>query len=151
MVARRCRRSLRLAALVHDHLIGSDERALPVVRDGQLLGLISMSDMRPLSPAEWPTTQVASVMRPTSSLVVAAPQEPLAEAFALLAQRDIGQLPVVDGRRLVGMLRRRDIARWLELAWGPIVAQTPVSTAGLEVSDPTAECSFPPHGRPRAS
>jgi Zn-dependent protease/predicted transcriptional regulator len=142
---------LPLAALVHDHLIGSDERALPVVRDGQLLGLISMSDMRPLSPAEWPTTQVASVMRPTSSLVVAAPQEPLAEAFALLAQRDIGQLPVVDGRRLVGMLRRRDIARWLELAWGPIVAQTPVSTAGLEVSDPTAECSFPPQGRPRAS
>ena len=114
---------LPLSALVHDYLVRSDERALPVVVDGQLRGLISLADVRPIPAAEWSTTQVASVMRPRSSLLVASPQEPLAEAFAQLAQRDVGQLPVLDAGRLVGMLQRRDIARWLELAWGPIGPQ----------------------------
>lgn len=112
---------LPLAAFVHDYLVRSDERALPVVRDGELLGLVSMCDMKSVPPAEWRTTQVTSVMRPRSSLVVAEPEEPLAEAFAQLAQGDIAQLPVLDEGRLVGMLQRRDVARWLELAWGRIV------------------------------
>ena len=112
---------LPLAALVHDYLVGSDERALPVVRDGELLGLVTMCDMKSVPPAQWRTTEVTSVMRPRPSLVVAKPGDPLAQAFAQLAQGDIAQLPVLDEGRLVGMLRRRDVARWLELAWGPIV------------------------------
>ena len=123
---------LPLSALVHDYLVRSDERALPVVVDGQLRGLISLADVRPIPSAEWATTQVASVMRPQSSLLVASPREPLAEAFAQLAQRDVGQLPVLDGGRLVGMLQRRDIARWLELAWGPIGPQKALSAASRE-------------------
>jgi len=111
-----------LAVLVADHFLSSDERALPVVGDGQLLGLVSMSDVRATGQAEWPTTRVKSVMRPRASLAIASPQESLADAFERLAQRDIGQLPVVDDERLVGMLRRSDIARRLELAWGPVVA-----------------------------
>jgi CBS domain-containing protein len=56
----------------------------------------------------------------TTDLAVVSPRAPLAVAFELLAQRDVGQLPVLDGSRFVGMLQRRDVARWLELAWGPI-------------------------------
>jgi predicted transcriptional regulator len=99
------------------------------VRDGLLVGLVAMADMRAIPSAEWPTRDVASVMRPRSLLVVGSPREPLAKAFAELAQGDIGQLPVLEDERLVGMLQRRDVARWLELAWGPIVAQSSASTA----------------------
>jgi CBS domain-containing protein len=59
-------------------------------------------------------------MRPRASLAVTAPNAPPGEAFTKLAQDDIEQLAVLEGGRLVGMLQRRDIARWLELAWGPI-------------------------------
>jgi CBS domain-containing protein len=58
-------------------------------------------------------------MRPDGSLVVATPDEPMARAFEQLAVRDIEQLPVVDRGQLVGMLQRRDVARWLELMWAP--------------------------------
>ena len=143
---------LPLATLVQDYFVRSDERTLPVVRDGRLLGLVSLSDMRAISQAEWPLTQVASVMRPRTSLAVAAPQEPLAEAFARLAQRDIGQLPVLADGRLVGMLQRQDVARWLELAWGPITRS--VSTEGHESARtsprdvPSAPHGNDPHARP---
>jgi len=111
---------LPLAALVHDYLIRSDEHALPVVRDGQLVGLVSLTDVRGVLPANWDATPVSQVMRPHESLLVATPDEPVAQAFQQLAQQDIEQLPVLDHGQLVGMLQRRDVARWLELAWGPV-------------------------------
>jgi Zn-dependent protease/predicted transcriptional regulator len=121
---------LSLSNFMHDYLVRSDDRALPVVSDGQLMGLVGLSDMRAVPPAEWPTTPVSSVMRRRASVTVTSPHVPLAEAFAQLAQQDIEQLPVLDGGRLAGMLQRRDIARWLELAWGPIVPPRPPGVPG---------------------
>ena len=52
--------------------------------------------------------------------MVATPEEPLTTAFEqLVATHDIDQMPVVSRGNLVGVLRRRDVARWLELAWQP--------------------------------
>ena len=111
---------LPLTTLVHDYFVRSDERALPVLRDDVLVGVISISDVRAVPPAEWGATTVAAVMQPWASVTTATPEEPLAEALQQLAQRDVDQLPVLEDGRLVGMLQRRDVARWMELAWGPI-------------------------------
>ncbi len=113
---------LSLAALVHDYLVQSDEHALAVMQDDRLVGLVSLTEVRRVPPAEWPVTPVSRVMRPDVSLTVATPDEPVAQAFEQLAQQNVEQLPVLDHGRLVGMLQRRDIARWLELAWGPVRA-----------------------------
>jgi Zn-dependent protease/CBS domain-containing protein len=112
---------LTVAALVHEHLIASDDRALPVVRDGVLLGLVSVSDVRKVPLEQWAATPVASIMQGVEMLRATSPGEPLAEAFERLATQDIEQLPVLENGRLVGMLRRRDVMRWLELAWRPAV------------------------------
>jgi Zn-dependent protease/predicted transcriptional regulator len=110
---------LSLETLVHDYMIQSDDRALPVVSDGKLVGLVSITEVRGVPQAEWRATTVGKVMRTDESLVVAAPDEPLAHAVDQLAQKNIEQLPVLDHGQLVGMLRRRDVARWLELGWAP--------------------------------
>ncbi len=55
------------------------------------------------------------IMTPASQLSVVSPQEDAASAFERLLRRDIRQLPVLEGERMVGLLRRRDIVRWLEL------------------------------------
>ena len=38
-----------------------------------------------------------------------------AETLDKLAQRDVRQVPVVSGQMLAGLLRRRDIIKWLQL------------------------------------
>lgn len=110
---------LPVAALVYRHLIGGDDRALPVVDGGVLVGLVSVTEVRQLPPERWEATPVAAVMRRIEELRVGSPTQPLAEAFEQLAMQDIAQMPILENGRLVGMLRRRDVARWLELAWRP--------------------------------
>jgi Zn-dependent protease/CBS domain-containing protein len=111
--------SASVATFVHEHLIPGDDRALPVLRDGALLGLVSISDVRALRPDQWADTPVGAVMRAVETLAIATPQEPVATAFEQLVRQNIDQLPVVANHQLVGMLRRRDVTRWLELAWKP--------------------------------
>ena len=123
---------LSVAALVREHIVSGDDRAVPVVRDGVLLGLVSISDVRALHPDQWANTSVQSIMSGVDALSVATPEEPLAKAFELLSLRDIDQLPVVVNGKLVGMLRRRDVTRWLELAWRPDDAGRRRSTRGRE-------------------
>ena len=138
---------LSVAALVHEHLVPGDDRALPVVRDGVLLGLVSIADVRTLPPDRWADTSVGSIMRGVEALSVASPQEPLAKAFEQLAQGDIDQLPVVLNGGLVGMLRRRDVTRWIELAWRPAAAATSKTDSrggSVRPSAPARHDSAPP-------
>ncbi len=113
---------LTLTELVHDHLVRSDEHTLPVLRDGRLVGLISLADVRGVAPAAWSSTPVSQVMRSSEALAVATPDEPVAKAFEQLARQNIEQLPVLDHGTLVGMLQRREVARWLELGQGAVGA-----------------------------
>jgi Zn-dependent protease len=93
----------------------SGEHAFPVVSNGRFVGLLTVGDIRKLLPDTWDGTPVASVMTPREKLVVASPFEDALEALRKLGQLDVDQLPVVDGDRLIGIVSRSDVARWLEL------------------------------------
>ncbi len=121
---------LPVATLVHDYFVRTDERAVPVVRDDRLLGVASISNVRATPMERWATTPVGAVMQPAESIPHATPEEPLSQAFEDLARADVDSLPVLSGGRLVGVLRRRDVARWLELVWRPSVGGSGPSMSG---------------------
>jgi CBS domain-containing protein len=101
--------------LVHDHIIGTNERAFPVVQGNRLVGLMSLGDVRKVPRTAWDTTTVSQIMLPINQLAVATPQEDAAEALNALGSRNVPQMPVVQDGQLVGMLRHEDIVRWLQL------------------------------------
>jgi Zn-dependent protease/CBS domain-containing protein len=105
--------------LVHQRLMQSEERSFPVVEDDRLVGLVTLSDVRRTPRDAWPYTPVTQIMTPAPRLVVATPYEDVAEALDKLARADVNQLPVVERDRLVGVLQRRDVARWIELHLSP--------------------------------
>lgn len=104
-----------IGILVHDYLIHTDERAFPVVQDGSLIGLVTIEDVRKVPKEEWEMKTVRQIMTPASKLEIASLDENVAEALQMLQKDDLRQLPVISDGKLVGLLRRRDIVRWLQL------------------------------------
>jgi len=86
---------------------------LIAVRKGKAMGIITERDLlkRVVAEAKDATkTKVKDVM--SSPLVVVEPGMDLEEAVRLMFQMKIKKLPVVDGKRLVGLVSMTDIARF---------------------------------------
>jgi predicted transcriptional regulator len=101
--------------LVHEYIMKSDDHSFPVVEAGRLVGLITLDDVRNVPREAWRSRTVAQAMTPRDELIVADADENTRDALLKLRQRDIRQLPVIRADEMVGLLRRRDIIRWLQL------------------------------------
>lgn len=101
--------------LVHNYVMGTDDQAFPVIEDDRLVGLVTLEDIRAVARESWDTTGVSSIMTPREELEIAPPDEDAADVLNTLSRLDIRQIPVVANGHLVGVLRRRDLVRWLQL------------------------------------
>jgi Zn-dependent protease/CBS domain-containing protein len=110
-----CSADCSVSRLVHEHIMGTDDHAFPVLDNGRLLGIVTLEDVRGVSRDAWDTTTVREIMTPADQLTVVTADEDAAEALNKLTQRDVGQMPVLRNGQLVGLLRRRDIVKWLQL------------------------------------
>ncbi len=104
--------------LVETRLLRASQRAYPVLDQGGLRGMICLEDVRRLDRSQWSEQRVENVMTPAEGLHTVGPNERATAALDLLVQRGINQLPVVEGGRLVGMVTREDILKWLTLHQG---------------------------------
>lgn len=101
--------------LVDNHILQHDDLAFPVVEGDDLVGLVTLDDIRQVARQQWDVTTVRQIMTPEAKLVLTTPEENADEALHKLSQQDVRQLPVVHGHHLLGLLRRNDIVRWLQI------------------------------------
>lgn len=105
-----------LDEMVERYLFGGDQRAYPVMTDaGTFQGLVTLHDVRTVDRGLWPRTRVSDVMVPAGDVVSVSPGDNASEALMRISSRGVNQLPVIDGGRVVGLVRREDILRWLAL------------------------------------
>ena len=109
----------RAARLLAEHNIS----ALPVLdRSGELVGIVSEADllqletrpdprsqMIPLPPAPHPPQTVAEVM--TSDVLVMQSDADVAHVAAQMLEGHVKRIPILQGRRLVGIVSRRDVIK----------------------------------------
>jgi CBS domain-containing protein len=110
-----------------EHVLRRGQRALPVLDDGRLIGLVSITDAKHLDQDAWAATPVSDIMS-RMPLKTVGPDADLSTALRLLVENDVHQLPVVQNGRLVGMLSRADIMRYIQL--GPELRSRGNSGAG---------------------
>jgi Zn-dependent protease/CBS domain-containing protein len=101
--------------LVEQYVLRRSIRSLPVVQDGTLDGIVTLTDVKKVPRERWETTTVAQIMTPMSRTITIAPTASLQDALECLAEHDLNQLPVVQDRELVGLLSRDQILRFFRV------------------------------------
>lgn len=61
----------------------------------------------------WPIAAVASVVTPTDEVHVLGADAVEKDALSALVRHGLHEIPVDDGGRLLGIVGRQDIARWV--------------------------------------
>lgn len=105
---------------VIEKLLELDVRHLPIVQAGQLVGIVSDRDLRPLWALEALVSEKVAerLSRPVSTLMTqdvisVHPETELREVVEIMLDQKVGALPVLepDSQRLVGIVSYVDVLR----------------------------------------
>lgn len=106
---------MTVAELVDRYILPANRRAVPVMQDGQLVGIVTISDIAAVPPADRERVTLGEVMGGKERVHTVRADARVQDAVELLAEHDLEQVPVMDGQRLVGLLTRADVMRQLQL------------------------------------
>lgn len=105
---------LSIQTLVDDYVLGRNVRGLPVTDDGQLLGIITVTDIKDLPQSEWRRFRVLDRMTRTDALKTVTEDTPMSEALQIMGTNDFHQMPVMRDGHLVGLVTRNGLVRYLQ-------------------------------------
>jgi CBS domain-containing protein len=96
------------AKMMRDENVG----LAPIVEGDQLVGTVTDRDIvvRVIAEGKNPESTMVREIASTN-LVTVEPQHDLDQALKLMAKHQVRRLPVVEGRRLVGVVAQADVAR----------------------------------------
>ncbi|AZB72780.1 chloride channel protein [Synechococcus elongatus] len=117
----------QLLTEVIQHFNRTHHRGFPVTQQGVLVGIVTSSDLDEHTlKGQDDTVRLQDVMTPHPLTVT--PQDSLAHVLYVLNRYQISRVPVVDGRKLVGIITRADIIRAeSELLSGQDIAAAPIA------------------------
>lgn len=107
---------ISVRTLVDDHILKRKGRVFLVTDlGGDLKGIVCLEDVKAVPRDRWAEATVGEIMTPREKLQAVSPAAEGNEILARLTSRDVHEIPVMDGDRLVGIICRTDLLRQLQL------------------------------------
>ena len=83
-------------------------------RDGQLVGIATITDVKKVPQEKWAATPVKKIMT-SEPLYTVSPEDNLNKALTLIAKNDINQVIISDQGKCGGLLSRADIISLIQM------------------------------------
>ena len=106
---------LPVQSLVDDYILKKKERVFLVTVGGALKGIVCLEDVKGLPRDEWEQAPVSQIMTPKEDLRSVTLDADGLKVMASLTERDVHQVPVMDGDKVAGVICRTDVLRVLQL------------------------------------
>ena len=106
---------MKLRQLVDDHVLTHGQSYFLVVDDDLPRGVVTLTQVTQIPRDKWDWTAVSEVMTPWSSLNRVEARTDLLEAMRMMESSKFSHMPVVENDRLVGLLTRDELIRFLRL------------------------------------
>ncbi len=106
---------MTLDEAVNNYFLRFGYGGFPVVDNGRLVGILSLKEIKAIPRYQWGTLTVGEVMAPHSLQAEIHPDEPITAAMERMIHDDRSRLVVRDGDKVLGLVTRSGIARFLDL------------------------------------
>jgi predicted transcriptional regulator len=100
---------------VDEHFLRHGFGGHPVVSDGRITGVVSLRQVKDCPPEERPRRKVRDVMRPADGPMSVPAGASAADALRRMGENDTGRLLVTEDGRVVGMITRTGITRFIQV------------------------------------
>jgi Zn-dependent protease/predicted transcriptional regulator len=107
--------------LIEDYFARYTYGGYPVERDGEVVGIVTLHDLRKIQPNDRARTSVEQIMSPLTSDLVVAPDTPVFQALTRMMSRNTGRLVVLERGRRAGLVTSHGILNLVQVktAFGP--------------------------------
>jgi CBS domain-containing protein len=103
-----------LQKIVDQEVLTHGRRCFLVDRGDHVVGLLTLHSLKEIPRPSWAATTAAQAMIPVDRLSSIDPDAALWTAMEKMGRDGINQMPVMLGNKLVGMLSRGDIVKYLQ-------------------------------------
>ncbi|MBV9352552.1 MAG: site-2 protease family protein [Mycobacterium sp.] len=101
---------------IERYLLGDRHSAYPVQdRNGSISGLITLAQLREVTPSRRSSTMVGEVAMPLDQVSTATPNEPVTTLLERLATDGSSRALVVDAGRIIGIVTATDLVRLVDV------------------------------------
>ncbi|MEA5446671.1 site-2 protease family protein [Gammaproteobacteria bacterium AB-CW1] len=100
---------------ISQRVVPEARRAYMITGGGDVLGLLTLSDIKHLPRERWDHTPVSQFMTPIDRLHHVAPESDPEEVLGIMTEHGLNQLPVVDEDRVTGWIDRQRLLQAIEI------------------------------------
>jgi Zn-dependent protease/predicted transcriptional regulator len=99
--------------LVKEYIFTAGHRCFLVTDDGEMKGILTLGNIKSVARADWGSTPVKNVMTPVEKLQVAHLDQDIMSVLEQMDEGNINQMPVVNEGRVIGLITRENVFRFL--------------------------------------
>ncbi|MFQ6122844.1 MAG: site-2 protease family protein [Dehalococcoidales bacterium] len=99
--------------LVQEYIFTRGHRCFLVADEGELKGILTLQNIKSVAQPNWEMMPVKNIMTPVEQLKIAYPSQHALEVLEQMNENDINQMPVVSEGRVIGLITRDSLLRFL--------------------------------------
>lgn len=107
--------NLNIKALIEGYFLTHGYGGFPVIDNGQVLGIISLGDVKRVAPEEYERLTVREVMTALTDQMTISPEEEVPLALQRMSETGLGRLIVTERGRMLGLVTKTGLSRFLQL------------------------------------